>query len=193
MKNIFNSSGFNPMHSKGRAVLHNEILPKIASFYKSGDTIVNIGTHIFWDYKSYFFNPVRFCNYITTDIRPGLTDQQTGEPLDYMVDDICHSKMESNSVDCVICIGIHDEVTEPELLYPEVYRILKPGGRIMVAFPGTGANVVGRWIGLTEWADFLKQFIVDDVHYVYDPENEERYSDGRNTAIMVIARKPKNG
>lgn len=192
MKNIFNSSGFNPMRSKGRAVLHNEILPKLAGFYKSGDLIVNVGTHIFWDYSSYFFNPVRMCDYVTTDTQSDLKDQQTNVLLTYKQDDICHSTFTDSSVDCVLFIGMHDNIDSPETAYAEILRILKPGGRLLVAFPGSGAQCGGRLLeGQFDWAKYLDGFIIDDVTYVYDPENEERYSDGKNTAILVVARKPK--
>jgi len=191
MKNIFGNQPFNPMRSKGRAVLHNEILPKLASFYKSGDLIVNIGTHIFWDYSSYFFNPVRMCEYITTDVQLDLKDQQEGTLLNYKIDDITNSSFADSSVDCVIFIGMFDNINNPRLAFDNILRILKPGGRLLVAFPGSGAVCGGELVGATEWADWLTGFIVDDVTYVYDPEDEERYSDGKNTSIIVLARKPK--
>lgn len=186
-----NRKGFNFMSSKGRAVLHEELLPKFSKFFKREDVIVEVGKHIFWDYKPFFFNPNLLCNYKTIDIQPGLLDQQTSEPLEYEVDNIMQSKMESNTVDGFLFIGLHDNVGDPDKAYAEMLRILKPGGRIIVAFPGSGAQCGGELVGMDEWQKFLKGYIIDEVHYIYDPENEERYTDGKNTSILVIARKPR--
>jgi len=190
MKNIFATNGFNPMRSKGRAVLHRELLPKLAGFLKSGDTVVNVGTHIFWDYSAYFFNPSLMCNYITTDTQVDLKDQQEATTLKYMIDDITHSSLADNSVDCLLFIGMHDNINNPKAAYGEIMRILRPGGRLLVAFPGSGAQCGGELVGALEWANWLTGFIVDEVHYVYDPENDQRYTDGKNTSIIVLARKP---
>lgn len=193
MRNISyfgNRTGFNYMSSKGRAVLHRELLPKFARLFKRGDSIVEVGKHIFWDYKPFFVNPDLICEYKTIDMQSGLLDQQTQEPLEYDIDNIMESKMESNSVDGFLFIGVHDNVGNPEKAYGEMLRILKPGGRIVVAFPGSGAQCGGSLVGMDDWHKFLTGYIIDEVHYVYDPENEERYTDGKNTSILVMARKP---
>lgn len=193
MKNIdyFKTrTGFNYMRSKGRAVLHREILPKFARHFKRGDKIVEVGKHIFWDYKPFFFNPDLLCEFVSIDIREGLKDQQTEEPLNYEIDNITQSSFEDNSVDGFLFIGMHDNIHSPESAYSEMLRILKPGGRLLVAFPGSGAKCGGELVGMTEWANWLNGYIVDDVHYVYDPEDEQRYGEGKNTSIIVVARKP---
>lgn len=190
MKNRNYKNEFNYMRSKGRAVLHHEILPRFASFFTHGDRVVDVGRHIYWDYSSYFFNPVRMCDYIQIDTQPGLKDQDTQEPIDYVVDDICQSKMEDNSVNGFVFIGMHDNINNAQKAYDEMYRMLKPGGRILVAFPGNGASCGGRLTTMFDWADYVNKFIIDEVTYVYKPENNERYTDGPNTSILVIARKP---
>lgn len=178
------------MGSKGRAVLHSEVIPKFASFFHNGDRIVEVGKHIFWDYKPFFFNAQVMCKFMSIDMSPGLKDQQTQAPLNYKLDDITASKLDSDSVEGFLFIGMHDNVSNPEKAYSEIYRILKPGGRILVAFPGSGAQCGGRVTGMTDFADYLKDFMIDDVIYVYGPENSERYGTGENTSILVIARKP---
>lgn len=194
MRNISyfgDNKDFNFMRSKGRAVLHKEILPKFASFFKRGDVIVEVGKHIFWDYKPFFVNPHLICEFKSIDVQPDLKDQQTQEPLDYEVDDITQSKMGDNTVDGFVFIGMHDNINNPEKAYAEMYRILKPGGRIIIAFPGSGAQCGGELVEMDGWQKFLKGYIIDEVQYVYDPENNERYSDGKNTSIIVLARKPR--
>lgn len=191
MKNIFRENTFNFMRSKGRAVLHGEIVPRFSKFFKNGDVIVEVGKHIFWDYKPFFFNPSLLCEFKTIDIQPGLRDQQTQEELLYEVDNILESKMTDNSVDGFLFIGMHDGIDDAKKAYAEMLRILKPGGRTLIAFPGSGAVCGGSLVGQDEWQNFLTGYIVDEVHYIYDPENDERYSDGKNTSILVLARKPK--
>lgn len=190
MQNIFKRVGFNYMRSKGRAVLHREIVPKFANFFENGNKIVEVGKHIFWDYKPFFFNPRRLCNFVSIDTKEGLCDQQTNKPLDYKIDNICKSKMEDNSVNGFLFIGMHDNISDPETAYEEMHRILKPGGRILIAFPGSGAKCGGRLVNEGEWKKYIPMFIIDEVHYVYAPENQERYTDERNTSILIIARKP---
>ena len=179
------------MTSKGRAVLHHEMLPKFASFFKHGDQIVEVGKHVYWDYKSYFFNPIRMCEFVSVDIKADLVDQDTNEPLHYWVDDITHSKFTDRSIDGVLFIGMHDNIGDPQAAYDEIYRILKPGGRVLIAFPGSGAACGGRLVeGMFDWSQYLDGFIIDTVEYVYDPEDHNRYGEGKNTSIQVIARKP---
>lgn len=190
MKDIFPRKNFNYMRSKGRAVLHGEVVPKFASFFKNGDKIVEVGKHIFWDYQPFFFNPNLLCDFTSIDVKEGLSDQQTGEPLKYTVGDITNSGMADNSVDGFLFIGMHDNIHNAPGAYSEMRRVLKPGGRLLVAFPGTGAACGGELVGMFEWASFLEGFIIDDVTYVYGPEDEQRYTDGKNTSILVIARKP---
>lgn len=191
MKNIFNTTNFNFMGSKGRAVLHTEVIPKFASFFKNGDKIIEVGKHIFWDYKPFFFNAALMCDFTSIDVKEGLRDQQTNEQLEYTVADITQSSMDSDSVDGFLFIGMHDNINNADRAYSEMLRILKPGGRIIVAFPGTGAKCGGSLVGKEDWQKYLDGYIIDEVNYVYDPENNERYSDGKNTSILVIARKPK--
>ena len=177
------------MKSKGRAVLHKEILPKFAGYFKNDDKIVNIGTHRFWDYSTYFVNPDLLCEYVSTDLRE-VPDQITGNNRVDLVDNICQSKLESETVNGFLFIGMHDNISDPNAAYKEMYRILKPGGKILIAFPGSGAKCGGELVKMDEWRDFIPMFIVDEVHYVYGPENQERHTDEKNTSIIVIGRKP---
>lgn len=195
MRNISyfgNRTGFNYMKSKGRAVIHDEVMRKFVTHFKRGDIIVEVGKHIFWDYRPFFVNPNLICEFKSIDIQEDLRDQQTGEPLDYEIDNITNSNMDSNSVDGFLFVGMHDNIHNSELAYKEMLRILKPGGRVLIAFPGTGAQCGGQLVGMFDWAKYLDGYIIDDVTYVYDPEDEVRYSDGKNTSIIVVARKPVN-
>lgn len=190
MKNVFNRIGFNYMRSKGRAVLHKEILPKFAKYYQNGDLIVNIGTHRFWDYDSYFVNPDLLCEYHSYDIhevRDQITNEIKGE-----IGSVYELPQEDKSIDGLLFIGMHDNISDPMEAYRCILNKLKPGGRLLVAFPGSGAKCGGELVGMDSWNKFLNGYIIDEVHYVYDPEDQERYTDGKNTAILVIARRPRD-
>lgn len=191
MKDIFPRKGFNFMRSKGRAVLHSEVLPHFASHFNNGDKIVEVGKHNFWDYKPYFVNAGLICDYITIDTKAGIVDAVTQQPLEYMVENLLNSRIEPSSLDGLLFIGMHDNISDPPKAYEEIYRLLKPGGRVLVAFPGSGAKCGGELVEPDQWRQFLTKFIVDTVWYVYGPEDQERYGEDKNTSILVTARKPR--
>jgi SAM-dependent methyltransferase len=188
MNNIFNKTGFNFMKSKGRAVLHGEIIPKFAKRFNNGDLVINIGTHRFWDYEPYFVNPGLLCDYHSIDIVE-VRDQLTGE-IRGEIGNVYEIQYDNGTVDGFLFIGMHDNIAEQKRAYESMLEELKPGGLILIAFPGSGAKCGGELVGMDEWQSFLTGYIVDDVHYVYDPENQDRYTDGKNTSIIVVARKP---
>lgn len=188
MKDIFQRKGFNFMRSKGRAVLHEEVIPELVKRFKNGDLVINIGTHRFWDYEPFFVNPGLLCDYHSYDIKQVL-DQMDGKVRGetQSVYDLPH---EDGSVDGFLFIGMHDNISDPKKAYEVMLDKLKPGGSILIAFPGTGAKCGGELVGMNDWTEYLNGYIIDRVDYVYDPENQERYTDGKNTSILVIARKP---
>jgi SAM-dependent methyltransferase len=52
-----------------------------------------------------------------------------------IVDDICNSKIESNSYDAINCDGILEHVLDYEAAINNIHRILKPGGELFVYVP----------------------------------------------------------
>lgn len=52
-----------------------------------------------------------------------------------IVDDICNSKIESNSFDAIYCDAILEHVQDYQSAINNMYRILKPGGELFVYVP----------------------------------------------------------
>jgi SAM-dependent methyltransferase len=52
-----------------------------------------------------------------------------------IVDDICNSKIETNSYDAVNCDGILEHVIDYESAIRNIHRILKPGGELFIYVP----------------------------------------------------------
>lgn len=72
-------------------------------------------------YKEFF--PNRF----TLDIDP--------EKNPDVVGDIHTIPLEDNSYECILCTEVLEHVRDPKLAVSELYRVLKPGGKIIVSTP----------------------------------------------------------
>jgi SAM-dependent methyltransferase len=173
-------------NTKGREYMNTIVIPRFAKFFKNDDVIYNIGQHVFWDYSYLFNNFEKRCNYLTVDIDP-----TQGEPD--VIDDITDSKIESESADGMIYVGMSDVVHDHPKAIEHIYRILKPGGRLLFSFHGGGqrylkdTNVMGI-------LDMLKAFTVDEMYMVYGPgglDYGEMYTDGNLDSSFYIVRKPK--
>ena len=169
-------------NTKGREVLNRETVPLFASFIPSGGKVYNIGKHRMWDYSAYFNNPAKQCEYFSTDIA-------AGEEPD-IVDDITQSRLETNSADGILFIGMDWDIPDPRQALAEVKRILKPGGRVVTAFAGEGDTRGGNTYSLEQVMNFHKEFLVDEISIMYGSNAVGvRYDEGPVFAYMVIARK----
>jgi len=74
-------------------------------------------------YKNLFLNS----NYKTLDV-----DESTNPDI---VADIHNIPLENESVDAIICASVLEHVENPFLAVKEMYRILKPGGKLFVYVP----------------------------------------------------------
>lgn len=165
-------------NTKGREYMNTVVIPHFATFFKDDDLVYNIGQHIFWDYSMIFNNMALRCNYLTTD-----TDPTQGEPD--IIDDITQSKLESDTADGVMLVGMSDVVPDFNKALSEIHRILKPGGRLLVSFHG---------VTLQGFIEKLKDYKIDELHFVYDPGQvgwTEMYSDGDINSYFAICRKTK--
>lgn len=166
-------------NTKGRDFMNSVVIPRFAEFFKDDDLIYNIGQHVFWDYSTIFNNFHLRANYLTTD-----TDPTQGTPD--VIDDITDSKLASDSAEGVMYVGMSDVVRDHPKALEHIYRILKPGGRLLFSFHGVGMGTI---------IDLLKKFKIDEMYFVYGPSGlgwTERYSDGELDSYFVICRKPKN-
>lgn len=75
------------------------------------------------DYRDLFKN----CDWKTFDICPEVSPD--------IVDDITKSKLASGLVDGIVCKSIFEHITEPQRAADEIYRILRPGGRLFSYVP----------------------------------------------------------
>ena len=165
-------------NTKGRHFMNSNVIPHFAEFFKDDDLIYNIGQHVFWDYSTIFNNFKLRANYLTTDI-----DMTQGTPD--IQDDITQSKLESNSADGVMMVGMSDVVRDFKKALSEIYRILKPGGRLLMSYHGAGIVTI---------LDLVKDFKIDEMYFVYGPSGlgwTEMYSEEAIDSYFVICRKPK--
>lgn len=173
-------------NTKGRHFMNEMVIPRFAKFFKDDDLIYNIGQHVFWDYSTVFNNFRLRANYLTTD-----TDPTQGTPD--IIDDITKSKLESNSADGMMYVGMSDVVRDHPKAIENIYRILKPGGRLLFSFHGGGdTNKVAK-SNLPSILELLKDFVIDEMYFVYGPGGLEwgkMYSDGALESHFIICRKP---
>lgn len=163
---------YNPSdNTKGREYLNTVMMPRFAKRLKDGDLVYNIGKHVDWDYSLVFNNFELRCDYRTTDNQP--------DNIPDIVDDITESKLESDSADAIIYVGMSNIGIDNNKAFEEIYRILKPGGLFLVS--------------LDEKVFIPDKFIKDEVHYIYEPTRDgwdKMYSDGGLNSSFIICRKP---
>lgn len=176
-------------NTKGREIINREVMPRFSKLCKSGDKIYFIGKHRFWDYSGYFNNPALQCDFQTVDC-------QAGEGPD-IVDNLLDTKLPPGSADGMVYIGMNDDIEKTEVALQNIYKTLKPGGRLLMDFAGVGDTRPGqRRFVLNDSLPLLKDFVIDEVSIIYgdiwDGGMKERYADGQPIAIFVTARKPKS-
>jgi len=64
-----------------------------------------------------------------------------GDKLGLCVADACTLPFAAASFDCVLCVDVLPHVRQPQLLMSELYRVLRPGGRLLI----DSANAVPLW------------------------------------------------
>jgi SAM-dependent methyltransferase len=125
--------------------------------------------------------------------------------VEFRLGEIEHMPIESNSVDLVISNCVLNLVPDKRLAFKEIYRVLKPGGRIaisdMVATqegrkvikPEEWAGCVAGAVTFEEYKDSLEKTGFLDINALDEshPINEEMISQGLQVkSVAWMARKP---
>lgn len=166
-------------NTRGREYFNRVLVPHFAEFFKDGDRILSVGVHPVWDYSTFFNSPAKQCEYIRTDIQPEMDPD--------IVDNIGQSQFPDNHFDGIILVGVYDSLinTTGDKVTAEVHRILKPGGRVLIAWSGTPNGIYSPH-------EAWPPFIVDEVHYTWGShfmeEGKSYYGEGENRGIFIIAR-----
>lgn len=106
--------------SPARNHLNTKIIPNFAQIVKGKTLFVGVDSK--WDYRTLFQE------YVTLDIDPG-------KKPDIVGDIVSCPQIQDNSFDAVILIGVYEYVAEKERMFSEIWRILKPGGKVLASLP----------------------------------------------------------
>jgi len=120
---------FSKTITPGREFLNRKKMPEFARTFKSGDRILEIGTHIFWDYSSLFNNVERLCKFETLEKDSNLNPTYTADIQE------C-PEIPSDRFDGIYMIGVYEFLDYTQEMADEIYRMLKPDGRALIVYPG---------------------------------------------------------
>ena len=151
--------------SKGRYFLNTWMIPKCTTLLKNGQEVLFIGTDTEWDYKPFFWNPSKQCPYTTIDKNSTYNPDIVGN-IENM------PQIESGKYSLVIMIGIYEFLDKISEAFTECLRVLKPGGYLLVAFPGKGYYNDDRGISPNQVGEILKDYRVLETHYLYEGSKE---------------------
>jgi len=118
---------------------YNEWVEKNAS-----GNVLDVGKSRYWDY-----------GFPTIDIAKGMKPTFLG--------DICDSGMETNCFNTILCNGMLEFVSSPQLMVNEIYRILVPGGVAIFGFVGKDYKPYKReWLFYEEGDIDFKDFEITE-------------------------------
>lgn len=153
----------------GRDFLNTKVMSQFGSKF-TGGTVYWIGKHLKWDYRPFFPEGVLK----TTDILPALQPD--------VVDDILNSTIPENSADGVAYIGMEQDINDTVRALDNIYRILKPGGRLLIGLTGIGSSGAGKTFEFRGGLDLLNRFFIEELYNVWE--------NNQHMVAFVIARKP---
>ena len=103
-----------------------------------GETLLEVGageqkwkkycTHL--NYKSQ-----DICQYKGGDLSSGMHEKSWNTDEIDIVSDICNMPLPDNSVDNILCTEVLEHVHDPIKALNEIYRVLKPGGKLILTVP----------------------------------------------------------
>jgi SAM-dependent methyltransferase len=164
--------------SKGRYFLNTWFVPRLAQLLKNGDKVLFVGTDTIWDYKPFFWNPGKQCEYITLEPREDL-------PADIHCKlEQAEEKIEEETINLVLLIGMWEYFENKEEAIKQILRMLKPGGYALIAFPGVGYGMIkgADQVNPIEIWDILKDFKILESYYL-------RENDKDISSICVLCQK----
>ncbi len=148
--------------SQGRDFLNNVAIPSLSQRMTADDMVYIIGKNPNYDYS------IDFKKSITTDINP--------EVYPDLIDDICQSKVISDTASAVIFIGVYEFLKSPVTAMVEIQRILKKGGLLLAALPGKGywpaPGETGARVNLPLVIQYLENFKIHQMSCFYADNNE---------------------
>jgi len=166
--------------SSGRLFVNKTLLPRLIEGMKDGDRVLFVGLDTNWNYKPFFFNPHILCDFVTAEMQSGMKPDIECDICD------CKEQIPDNSFDLVLLIGMYECVNNPKGMIEETNRILKTGGRALIAFPGKGYREEGT-LHPEEIFEASKPMIVEEVYLQGEFHSSDR--DIPPASIIVVAKK----
>lgn len=145
--------------SPARKAINERYLPEFARYCRSGEKILFVGVNTKWDYKNLF--TIRQCEYFTMDIKEELKP-------DIVADITSCPEIVDESYDGIILIGMWEYIDDKSKMFNEVYRLLKPGGKLLACVPGEAYyNCRCKYFDMEKDLKMFTGFYIDKICYTY--------------------------
>lgn len=95
---------------------------------------------------------------ISTDIvKQNIQETKNQKKFISSIDDL---PLRSNSVDCIVCTDVFEHIipsSQPKII-SEMYRVLKPGGKLLISYPGNNLPNISGYFLLNFFIFFIRIF-----------------------------------
>lgn len=108
----------------------------ISKVPKNVKTILDVGCGSAWVAKYFLPKNIKVISFDISQVNPTKAIKYFPRKIHFgLTGDVFHLPLKSNSIDCIIASEIIEHVVNPDLFIKELFKILKPGGKLIVTTP----------------------------------------------------------